>query len=522
MKQIEQRIMAKDSHSEIVHRMDRLEETVKNGNTTNTRGNPTEFRDEMAMVRTIKNEMMVLKDKLAQLELDKQLMDQVRQYFSTARLGSTSGSTPESGFPVEQMSEERVLNIIKDSFPEHYQRTIGDVQLMIDDQIPAMIDERLPRRQDLEEICNSLYTKYDSIQQKGIEEQYRTMANKIQELENSLKRLDDLQTKVVGIESNIKTTASVIGGSIARTTDRNRQISEQVNEEIATLQAQVEELQNKSSNRRPTFEEQAEELKRMNAAREQTRSEAGNPSTPNERRQPSTTAQTTTPTQKEGPPRHPTAQTNSNDPNMEPPNVDAHYHAGYVHMTNRERAISSDPLTTSQLITNNFLWKKAFKTRLEAEMWLEEDEPSPATNRRNPIDLTGTSSNEDNHPHVPSPPRFPTPWSAEARASRPPVDYHSHDDRGADRSPEGYFADGTGFIHDTRGYKVPLHNQPRNDKYAGQYIPNQRECDRMQRALEREEYRDKYGPNEYRDHFGSPTSSHSSYQNVNRYDNHPG
>jgi hypothetical protein len=155
-------------------------------------------------------------------------------------------------------------------------------------------------------------------------------------------------------------------------------------------------------------------------------------------------------------------------------------------------------------------------------MWLEEDEPSPATNRRNPIDLTGTSSNDDNHPQVPSPPRFPTPWSAAARASRPPIDYHSHDDRGADRSPEGYFADGTGFIHDTRGYKVPLHNQSRNEKYAGQYVPNQRECDHMQRAMEREEYRDKYGPDEYRAHFGSPTSSHSSYQNVNRYDNHPG
>jgi hypothetical protein len=103
----------------------------------------------------------------------------------------------------------------------------------------------------------------------------------------------------------------------------------------------------------------------------------------------------------------------------------------------------------------------------------------------------------------------------------------------SDHSPDGYFDDGTPFYTDRQGKHHPLKNFPPNMEKAGQYVPNQQECDRMQWQFEQDEYREKYGMSppqpygkeEYREQYGRhPPSDDCRYASPERMpmQEHPG
>lgn len=80
----------------------------------------------------------------------------------------------------------------------------------------------------------------------------------------------------------------------------------------------------------------------------------------------------------------------------------------------------------------------------------------------------------------------------------------------ASRSPEGYDEKGVPFDTDRGGRHHPMPRHPRNMAMAGQYTPNQRECNRQKRRFDREDFEDMYGDCSPHRHPHSPYASYAS------------
>jgi septal ring factor EnvC (AmiA/AmiB activator) len=193
-------------------------------------------------------------------------------------------------------------------------------------------------------------------------------------------------------------------------------------------------------------------------------------------------------------------------------------HSGYIHIQSRERAIAFHQDSHRKLIENDFIWKKDFKTRVEAIKWTEEKEEQEPTdqsqsrNRPTPWARRGQPSPSG------SSPRYNGSGDRELRGRDSEYD-EMMEQAWLDTSVDGYFEDGTAFYIDSRGRNVRHPTAPHNMALAGQYIQTQKDCNRAKHKFDREDFADRYGDasphqtsnNPYspyaRSEYGSPESN---------------
>jgi hypothetical protein len=480
---------------------------------------PTQRADETLIVQLIdkhsKMDPKVLKDLIQRMEAAQRKLDEVQDQ--------------------PNMTDERVVVLIKDNFPEEWVRSI--------------VKHMLPKQQEIKDLCREGYEDYDKKVQQEVYKTYTKMFDKAKATELSLEEhsqllldaKDEVQANILSqvmqeLEKLVDQTTTDVQSKVLETVlIEMKTTAERQNLQLTIQLAQALDQARNSTN-------QCSEEKNRDTGGNQGRDHDGesNGADSNgnsgvaggtERNDSNgSTGQGTSGKKSGGYNPNPHDDNPDDDNDEEKP-----HHSGYVHLQSRERAIAYLPVTHRKLFENNFLWKKDFEGKADAIRWLNGTDDETLDQNKLGNSANRSKGSDQNQPHP-----FRTPWSRVDRNGMQfppfssPCGYSSSSNNyESDHSPDGYFDDGTPFYTDRRGKRHPLKNFPPNHEKAGQYVPNQQECDRMQWQFEQDEYRARYGmtppspynQEEYKERYGRrPPSDDFRYSSQERtpMSEHPG
>jgi hypothetical protein len=425
------------------------------------------------------------------------------------------GNNPITDKDGDIMTDQRVIHLIKDNFQEGWVREV--------------VKSMLPKREELKEICREGYEDYNKQVEQDIDKKYQELLDRAQAAQVGMDEQESkVKSAIAQAQSEAKTANDGMQASILDQVLKEMDLMSVQHQDLLTTMVTnaVDDAMAKTQpkiNIDSIVADAVTTVMANIAAQSEVANQASNQAA-----------------------EHATDQ-RSNDaaPGGEPQaeGEDAPKHSGYVHFETRERAIAYRLEMHRQLMELDFLWKKDFESKNEAVAWMEESDAEAQSKQKTPDNQSKTPSS-NNHP-------FKTPWSQRSSpkyspppGNSPPYDdaasnerdynrrtQYDWEDYGGDHSPDGYYGNGTAFWTDSRGFRHALPNHPPNMDRAGQYVPNQEECERMNEQFEQEEYFARQGrsppalPPEqrrYENHPGRREEYRNPHVASHRYENHPG